>query len=64
MKLTGLWRPSPNPTVQSRELHVEEVDVVGPADATVCKGYKFVFPDAITEISGLDLPTSKEISNT
>jgi len=38
VRLTGRWRSSPNPTVQSHELHVEEVDVIGYSDPAVCKG--------------------------
>ncbi|KAE9369073.1 asparaginyl-tRNA synthetase [Stipitochalara longipes BDJ] len=32
VRLTGSWRPSPNPRVQSHELHVAEVDVIGYSD--------------------------------
>jgi len=36
VRLTGSWRPSPNPKAQSHELHVEEVDIIGYSDPVVC----------------------------
>ncbi|CZR57876.1 related to asparaginyl-tRNA synthetase (mitochondrial) [Phialocephala subalpina] len=32
VRFMGSWRPSPNPKAQSHELHVVDVDIIGPAD--------------------------------
>ncbi|RDL33910.1 Class II aaRS and biotin synthetase [Venustampulla echinocandica] len=34
VRLSGAWKPSPNPKAQSHELHVTGVDVIGAADPT------------------------------
>ncbi|KUJ15100.1 asparaginyl-tRNA synthetase-like protein [Mollisia scopiformis] len=34
VRFTGSWRPSPNPKAQSHELHVADVDIIGPAEAS------------------------------
>jgi hypothetical protein len=61
VRFTGSWQPSPNPKAQSHELHVAEVDIIGPADPAVCKDadqrYSRIKADAII----LDVPIAKEI---
>ncbi|KAM3076277.1 asparaginyl-tRNA synthetase [Clarireedia jacksonii] len=54
VRLTGSWKPSPNPTAQSHELHVVGVDVIGNADpATFPLQKKYHSPEYLRTIPHL-----------
>lgn len=40
--LTGRWQASPNDKVQSHELHVQDVRLIGEAEAAVSKLWAFI----------------------
>jgi hypothetical protein len=52
VRLTGSWRQSPNPKVQSHELHVKEVDIIGHSDPAVCKAWTMDTSDDSTKRGG------------
>ncbi|PQE19231.1 hypothetical protein CJF30_00007577 [Rutstroemia sp. NJR-2017a BBW] len=54
VRLSGSWKPSPNPRAQSHELHVAEVDVIGDADpATFPLQKKYHSPEYLRTIPHL-----------
>lgn len=60
VRLTGSWRPSPNPKAQSHELHVVGVDILGTSDAAVCKHWELILAARHTE-KLLDFPSAEEV---
>jgi asparaginyl-tRNA synthetase len=56
VRLTGSWRHSPNPKVQSHELHVEEVDIIGQGGPGVCKAWTMDTSDDSTKSGGQKYP--------
>jgi hypothetical protein len=51
VRLTGSWRPSPNPQAQSHELHVEEVNIIGYSDPAVCKAWTADTSDYVLSVA-------------
>jgi hypothetical protein len=64
VRLTGFWRRSPNPKVQSHELHVEEVDIIGHSEPAVCKAWTMNTSSDYTKVWRIDLSIAKEIPDT
>ena len=60
VRLTGSWRQSPNPKVQSHELHVKEVDIIGHSDPAVCKAWTMDTSDDSTNCGGQTYPLQKK----
>jgi len=65
VRLTGSWRPSPNPKAQSHELHVAGVDILGTSDPAVCKDCCLNYSKyVLTKIAISDIPIAEEIPYT
>ncbi|KAI1004987.1 Asparagine--tRNA ligase [Podosphaera aphanis] len=53
VRVTGCWKPSPNPSAQSHELHVSKLDVLGPVDSSYPLQKKYQTPEYLRTIPHL-----------